>query len=184
MPNTSTTNQLPPRTTTSTRWPRKWATIGGRSTSLSATKISTNDSDLVDNTSKTNSHHRHSISLMRKPSTISRTNDTPIISDENTNQSLQKSRSLMNVIRLKFNSPSVLRRFRSKSRENTKQTVTEICGHTTNQQHEIKRSDNEQTTATTRRSRKRDPSPMRRLANRISQLTKHQRTTSNERQSS
>jgi hypothetical protein len=88
----------------------------------------------------------------------------------------------MNVLRSKLNSPAVLRRFRSKSRESTKQTVTELNGHTTNQQEEPKQSNNEQ--ITTRRSRKRDPSPMRRLANRISQLTtRHQNSPSTERQS-
>ncbi len=178
MSNTGTTNQLPPRTATSNRWPRKWATLGGRGTSSSTTLIPTNE-----NSSKTNGHRCQSTSLFRKASTISRTNGTPITSDENTNQSLKKSRSLMNVLRAKLNSPAVLRRFRSKSRESTKQTVTEIKGHSTNEQEEVKQSNNEQTT-TTRKSRKRDPSPMRRLANRISQLTGHQRTASEERQRS
>jgi hypothetical protein len=173
MSNTGTTNQLPPRTATSNRWPRKWATLGGRGTSSSTTTIPTNE-----NSSKTNGHRCQSTSLFRKASTISRTNGTPLTSDENTNQSLKKSRSLMNVLRAKLNSPAVLRRFRSKSRESTKQTVTEINGH---EQQEVKQPNNEQTT---RKSRKRDPSPMRRLANRISQLTGHQRTASEERQRS
>jgi len=183
MPDTALSNQLPPRTTSSTREPRKWSTLGGRGAKTSSTtKIPTNDSDLNENTSKINGQSRHSTSLFRKASTISRTNDTPITSDENSSTSLKKSRSLMNVLRSKLNSPAVLRRFRSKSRESTKQTTTEINGHTTNdQQQDIKQSNNEQ--ISTRKSRKRDPSPMRRLANRISQLTGHQRTTSTERQS-
>jgi hypothetical protein len=181
MPDTASNNQLPPRTTTSTNGSRKWATLGGRAASSSTTKIPTNDSDVNENLSKTNGHQRHSSSLFRKSSTISRTNGTPIPSDENSATSLKKSRSLINVLRSKFNSPAVLRRFRSKSRESTKQTVTEIDVHPINdQQPEIKQSNTEQTT---RKSRKRDPSPMRRLANRISQLTRHPRTTSNERQS-
>ncbi len=188
MPDTALTNQLPPRTatTTSTRGSRKWATLGGRETSsVSTTIIPTNDSETNENTSKTNGHNRHSTSLFRKSSTVSRTNDTPITSEEINPSSLKKSRSLMNVLRSKLNSPAVLRRFRSKSRESTKQTVTEIPTHTTtittdDQEQEIKQSNTEQTT---RKSRKRDPSPMRRLANRITQLTRHHKTTSPERQS-
>ncbi|CAF3673331.1 unnamed protein product [Adineta steineri] len=178
------TNQLPPRATTSTRRSRKWSTLGGRCTSTSTTMIPTKDSDVNENSSKSNGHHRHSTSLFRKASTISRATDTGVTSDENPNQALKKSRSLMNVLRSKLNSPAVMRRFRSKSRESTKQTVTEINGHSTNEQQEVKQSNDEQITTptTARKSRKRDPSPMRRLANRISQLTKHQRTTSNERQ--
>ncbi|CAF0732475.1 unnamed protein product [Adineta steineri] len=178
------TNQLPPRATTSTRRSRKWSTLGGRCTSTSTTMIPTKDSDVNENSSKSNGHHRHSTSLFRKASTISRATDTGVTSDENPNQALKKSRSLMNVLRSKLNSPAVMRRFRSKSRESTKQTVTEINGHSTNDQQEVKQSNDEQITTptTARKSRKRDPSPMRRLANRISQLTKHQRTTSNERQ--
>ncbi|CAF1179753.1 unnamed protein product [Adineta steineri] len=178
------TNQLPPRATTSTRRSRKWSTLGGRCTSTSTTMIPTKDSDVNENSSKSNGHHRHSTSLFRKASTISRATDTGVTSDENPNQALKKSRSLMNVLRSKLNSPAVMRRFRSKSRESTKQTVTEVNGHSTNDQQEVKQSNDEQITTptTARKSRKRDPSPMRRLANRISQLTKHQRTTSNERQ--
>ena len=100
---------------------------------------------------------------------------------KNSTPSLKKSRSLMNVLRSKLNSPAVLRRFRSKSRESTKQTVTEVNGHSTNEPQEPNQTSTEQ--ITTRKSRKREPSPMRRLANRITQLTRHQRTTSNERQS-
>ncbi|CAF4703203.1 unnamed protein product [Rotaria sp. Silwood1] len=195
MPDTVKTNQLPLRTTTNSRWPRKWATIGGRGTSSSSTTmIPTMDSELNENTSKkTNNHnnnnnHHHSTSLLRQSSTISRTNDRPTVFNENTDQTLKKSRSLMDVLRSKLHSPAVLRRFRSKSRESTKQTVTEINGHTTtNEQTEIKQSNNEQTptiptTPTTRKSRKRDPSPIKRFTNRLSQLTRHQRTKSNERQ--
>lgn len=189
MQDTALKNQFPPRTTTSTRGSKKWATIGGRGTTSSSTTIlPVNDSDLIETTSKTNDQSRRSKSLFRKASTISRTNDTPITTDENATSSLKKSRSLMNVIRSKLNSPAVLRRFRSKSRESTKQNITEINGHTTNEQlqeqkqpnTEQKQSNTEQTS--TRKSRKREPSPMRRLANRISQLTRHQRPTSNERQ--
>jgi hypothetical protein len=176
MPDTALSNQLPPRTPTSIREPRTYSTFGGRGST-------TNDSDLNENISKTNGHHRNSKSLFRKSSTISRTDDTSIPVDENPSTSLKKSRSLMNVLRSKLNSPAVLRRFRSKSRESTKQTVTDINGHTTtnDQEQDIKQSNNEQ--IPTRKSRKRDPSPMRRLANRISQFTRHQRTTSSERQS-
>ena len=122
MPDTAFTDQLPPRTTTSTRGSRKWATLGGRGTSSSSiTRIPTNDSE----TNKNNGHHhRQSTSLFRKASTISRTNEPA--AEEPNSPSLKKSRSLMNVLRSKLNSPAVLRRFRSKSRESTKQTVTEI----------------------------------------------------------
>ena len=172
MPETPLTNQLPPRTTTtSTRGSRKWSTLGGRAAaSSSTTRIPTNESE-------SNGNHRHSTSLFRKSSTISRTNGTPIPGDENSSPSLKKSRSLMNVIRSKLNSPAVLRRFRSKSRESTKQTVTEINGHSVNTPAE----ENEQ--ISTRKSRKRDPSPMRRIVNRISQLTHRQKTSSPERRS-
>lgn len=175
MPDKDTSNQLPLRTTASTR-PRKWSTIGGRGTSSSTTVIPTNDTDSIENASKTNSHHPRSTSLLRKLSTLSRTNEKPTVSNENSDQPLKKSRSLMNVLRSKFNSPAVLRRFRSKSRESTKQTVTEVNGHTTNEQ-----TNNEQTTP--RKSRKRDPSPIKRFTNCISHKAKNQRTKSNERQS-
>ncbi|CAF3702221.1 unnamed protein product [Rotaria sordida] len=188
MPDTAKTNQISLRTTTNSRWPRKWATIGGRSTtSSSTTMIPTKDSDSIENTSKNkknnnnnNNDHRHSTSLLRQSSTISRTNDRSIPLNENSDHPLKKSRSLMDVLRSKLNSPSVLRRFRSKSRESTKQTVIEINGHTTNEQIEMKQSNNEQITA--RKSRKRDPSPIKRFTNRLSQLTRHQRAISNERQ--
>jgi hypothetical protein len=177
MPDTVVTNQLPARTTTNHRWPRKSSTLGGRDLS-SSTTIPTNDSDLIDNSSKTNGHHRHSTSLFRKSSTKSRTDDI-----ENT-PSLQKSRSLMNVIRSKLNSPSVFRRFRSKSRESTKQNVTEIIDQppeeiTRKKSLSLPKSsqsndeNNNETITTTRKSRKRDPSPMRRFANRIAQLTRN-----------
>jgi hypothetical protein len=180
MPDTALTNQLPPRPTTSTRGSRKWSTLGGRGTS--PTIVPTNNSDVNENISKPNGQPRRSTSLFRKSSTISRTNDTPVTSDGNTSTSLKKSRSLMNVIRSKLNSPAVLRRFRSKSRESTKQTVTDINGHTINdEQQDIKQSNTEQ--ISTRKSRKREPSPMRRLANCISQLTRHQRPASTERKS-
>jgi hypothetical protein len=149
------TNQLPPRTTTTHRWPRKWATLGGRGSTLPPPNL--------DETDKTNGHHtngnghRYSTSLFRKSSTISRTNGTTI---NNENPSLKKSRSLINVLRSKLNSPAVLRRFRTKSRESSKQVVTEIT------EHEDKKP------------RKRDPSPMRRLTSRLAQLTRSSTHTS------
>lgn len=180
MPDTSVTNELPPRATTSTRGSRKWATLGGRG-SQSTTRIPTADFESNESTSKTNGNQRQSSSLFRKASTISRTNDTPIASEDPSSPSLKKSRSLMNVLRSKFNSPAVLRRFRSKSRESTRQTVTEINDPPSNDQEaEIEQSNPE---PTTRKSRKRDPSPIRRLANRITQLTRHHKTISPERQS-
>ncbi|CAF4993244.1 unnamed protein product, partial [Rotaria socialis] len=127
-----------------------------------------------------NNNHRHSTSLLRKSSTISRTNDKSNPSNENLDPTLKKSRSLMNVLRSKFNSPAVLRRFRSKSRESTKQAVTEVAnGHTPNEQSEVKQSNDEQ--ISTRKSRKRDPSPIKRFTNCISQLTRHQRAKSTDR---
>ncbi|UJR36717.1 hypothetical protein I4U23_029433 [Adineta vaga] len=187
MSDVAISNQLPPRTTTSTRWPRKWSTLGGRCTSSSTTVIPTNESDAANETSsKTNGHHRHSASLHRKASTMSRTNGAPAAADETSPPSLKKSRSLMNVLRSKLNSPAVIRRFRSKSRENSKQTITEINGHTTNEQQQQEQQQvkqaNDEEIVTSRKSRKRDPSPMRRLANRISQLTRHQSATAYERQ--
>ncbi len=155
---TSVTNQLPPRTTTSHRWPRKWATLGGRSTTLPPPPPTN-----FDETEKTNGHHangnghRYSTSLFRKSSTISRTNGVTI---DNESASLKKSRSLINVLRSKLNSPAVLRRFRTKSRENSKQAVTEIADHEN------------------KKPRKRDPSPMRRLTSRLAQLTRSSTHTS------
>lgn len=184
MPETTGMNELPPRATTSTtRGSRKWATLGGR-TSSSTTRIPTNDIDTNETSSKTNGHQRPSSSLFRKASTISRTTDTPTTTDDPNAPSLKKSRSLMNVLRSKFNSPGVLRRFRSKSRESTKQTVTEISNQPSpDQEVEIKPSEPEPPRATTRKSRKRDPSPIQRLANRITQFTRQHKTTSPDRQS-
>jgi hypothetical protein len=159
------TNQLPPRTTTSHRWPRKWATLGGRGSTLPPINL--------DETEKTNGHHtngngnghhhqqRQTTSLFRKSSTISRTNGTTI---NNENPSLKKSRSLINVLRSKLNSPAVLRRFRTKSRESSKQVVTEITEEETNIEN--------------KKSRKRDPSPMKRLTSRLAQLTRSSTHTS------
>jgi hypothetical protein len=162
------TNQLPPRTTTSHRWPRKWATLGGRGSTLPPP-------NLDEMTDKTNGHHvngtgnshhqRNSISLFRKSSTISRTNGTTI--NNNDSSSLKKSRSLINVLRSKLNSPAVLRRFRTKSRESSKQVVTEINDDQTNN-----------TETTNKKSRKRDPSPMKRLTSRLAQLTRSSTHTS------
>ena len=156
------TNQLPPRTTTSHRWPRKWATLGGRGATLPP------PSSTYDDTEKSNGHHsngnghahRHSTSLFRKSSTISRTNGTPSMPSTE-NPSLKKSRSLINVLRSKLNSPAVLRRFRTKSRESSKQVVTEVVL----EQDEKK-------------ARKRDPSPMKRLTSRLAHLTRSSTHTS------
>ncbi len=142
------TNQLPPRTTTSHRWPRKWATLGGRGT----------PSTIIPTEPEKTNGHRHSTSLFRKSSTISRTNGTTINNDP---PSLKKSRSLINVLRSKLNSPAVLRRFRTKSRENPKQVITEING-------------GEQD----KKIRKRDPSPMKRFTSRLAQLTRSSTHTS------
>ena len=144
-------NQLPPRTTTSHRWPRKWATLGGRGSTLPP------QVNLGEVEKSNGNGHRHSTSLFRKSSTISRTNGTTLNND---NPSLKKSRSLINVLRSKLNSPAVLRRFRTKSRESSKQVVTEIT------EHEEKKS------------RKRDPSPMKRLTSRLAQLTRSSTHTS------
>lgn len=157
----SVKNQLPPRTTTSHRWPRKWATLGGRGTTLPP------PASMFDEREKSNGHHsngngnahRHTTSLFRKSSTISRTNGAPMPSTEN--PSLKKSRSLINVLRSKLNSPAVLRRFRTKSRESSKQVVTEVVEP-----------------AEEKKNRKRDPSPMRRLTHRLAQLTRSSTHTS------
>ncbi|CAF4970673.1 unnamed protein product, partial [Rotaria socialis] len=92
MPDTASINQLPLRTTGSTRWPRKWSTIGGRgATSSSTTMIPTVDSDSTENPAQThNNNHRHSTSLLRKSSTISRTNDKSNPSNENLDPTLKK----------------------------------------------------------------------------------------------
>jgi hypothetical protein len=159
------TNQLPPRTTTSHRWPRKWATLGGRSTTLPPPNL--DEKDKINghhtNGNGNNHHSRHSTSLFRKSSTISRTNGTTI---NNETSSLKKSRSLINVLRSKLNSPAVLRRFRTKSRENSKQIVTEIVD-------DSKNNNNDKT-----KIRKRDPSPMKRLTSRLAQLTRSSTHTS------
>jgi hypothetical protein len=150
-------SQLPPRTTISHRWPRKWATLGGRGSTLPPPSN-------LDDIDKANGHHangnghRYSTSLFRKSSTISRTNGTTL---NNENPSLKKSRSLINVLRSKLNSPAVLRRFRTKSRESSKQVVTEIA------EHEEKKP-----------ARKRDPSPMKRFTSRLAQLTRSSTHTS------
>lgn len=157
----SVKNQLPPRTSTSHRWPRKWATLGGRGSTLPP------PASMFDESEKSNGHrsngngvvHRHSTSLFRKSSTISRTNGAPM-PPSTENPSLKKSRSLINVLRSKLNSPAVLRRFRTKSRESSKQVVTEIV-----------ETDEKKT-------RKRDPSPMKRLTSRLAHLTRSSTHTS------
>jgi hypothetical protein len=174
------TNQLPPRTTTNNRWPRKWATLGGRGTP--STSIPPTNLDDVEYTGKTNGHHtngngnghhhRHSTSLFRKSSTISRTNGTTMNNTET--PSLKKSRSLINVLRSKLNSPAVLRRFRTKSRENSKQIITEISSDNINEQEKTSSQINDEN----KKVRKRDPSPMKRFTNRIAQLTRSSTHTS------
>ena len=179
MPETTATKELPPRTTatSTTRGLKKSATLSGGRTSASTTDI-----ESAETSSKTNGHRRTSSSLFRKASTISRTNETPTTADDPNAPSLKKSRSLMNVLRSKLHSPAVLRRFRSKSRESSKHTVTEISSQPVDD-HEPEIQPANQPEPTTRKSRKRDPSPMRRLANRITQLTRHHKTTSPDRQS-
>ncbi|CAF4674077.1 unnamed protein product, partial [Rotaria magnacalcarata] len=59
------------------------------------------DSDSTENPTQThnnnnNNNNRHSTSLLRKSSTISRTNDKSNPSNENLDPTLKKSRSLMN----------------------------------------------------------------------------------------
>ena len=174
--------QLPPRTTTSHRWPRKWATLGGRGTTLPP--------PILDDIEKTNGHHvngnntnghhhhqqqRHSTSLFRKSSTISRTNGATLNNkDHNLNDtsSLKKSRSLINVLRSKLNSPAVLRRFRTKSRENSKQIITEITDE------QLNNNNNNNDNHNNKKSKKRDPSPMRRFTSRLAQLTRSSTHTS------
>jgi len=169
------TNQLPPRTTTSHRWPRKWATLGGRSTTLPPPNL--DEKDKINghhtNGNGNNHHSRHSTSLFRKSSTISRTNGTTI---NNETSSLKKSRSLINVLRSKLNSPAVLRRFRTKSRENSKPVITEVNGDHTNEQEKI--SSRTTTNDENKKVRKRDPSPMKRFTSRLAQLTRSATHTS------
>ena len=176
--NSTVTNQLPPRSTTNNRWPRKWATLGGRG--IPSTAISSINHDDPEFIEKTNGHHangnghqhqhRHSTSLFRKSSTISRTNGTTINNSDLNNEtpSLKKSRSLINVLRSKLNSPAVLRRFRTKSRENSKQTITEIHNDHCNEQEKM----SSRTKDDEKKFRKRDPSPMKRLTSRLAQLTR------------
>ncbi|UJR09449.1 hypothetical protein I4U23_013688 [Adineta vaga] len=181
----SITNQLPPRTTTSHRWPRKWATLGGRgSGSTTVPPVHLDEPEFrekinghhVNGNGNGNGHpqHRHSTSLFRKSSTISRTNGTTMNNDT---PSLKKSRSLINVLRSKLNSPAVLRRFRTKSRENAKQVIIEINGdHAyTNEQEKVQsQTDDDQN----KKIRKRDPSPMKRFTSRLAQLTRSSTHTS------
>ena len=188
MPDINVSNQLPPRSTTNTRWTRKWATLGGCGSS--STAIPKDDSVLVNQPLKNDGQHRHSTSLLRKSSTASRNNEATGAFDETSNLSMKKSCSLMNVLRAKLNSPIVLRRFRSKSRENSKPILDESHDQPTVAQEEVRRkksfslpksppkadeNNNEPTNG--RRSRKRDPSPIRRFANRIVQMTRHHSST-------
>ena len=184
MPDTSAatstvTNQLPPRTHSSAshRWPRKWATLGGRGApSITIPSIHLDDTSI---NGKGNGHHhhangnghaRHSSSLFRKSSTISRSTAAGGNADLNHENSLKKSRSLINVLRSKLNSPAVLRRFRTKSRENAKPVITEI----TIEPDKLPLPSNDEP----KKSRKRDPSPMRRLTHRLAQLTRSSTHTS------
>lgn len=171
------TNQLPPRASTSHRWPRKWATLGGRGAPPSM--IPPTNFDDSASVNKTNGHHRpprQSTSLFRKSSTISRTNGTTMNNSDSNHEtpSLKKSRSLINVLRSKLNSPAVLRRFRTKSRENPKQVVTEINGNQSNEHEKTPVQSHEEE----RKARKRDPSPMKRLTSRLAQLTRSSTHTS------
>ncbi|CAF1659535.1 unnamed protein product [Adineta ricciae] len=177
----SVTNQLPPRSTTNHRWPRKWATLGGRgSASTTVPPVSLDDPEFRE---KPNGHHvngnghsqhRHSTSLFRKSSTISRTNGTALNDDT---PSLKKSRSLINVLRSKLNSPAVLRRFRTKSRDNGKQVITEINGESS-QSNEQDRVPPQTVDDQSKKIRKRDPSPMKRFTSRLAQLTRSSTHTS------
>ncbi|CAF2704532.1 unnamed protein product [Rotaria sp. Silwood2] len=190
-------NQLPPRTTTSHRWPRKWATLGGRGTP--STPIPSTINNASEFTEKSNGHHmngnghhqRYSTSLFRKSSTISRTNGGTTINNSDLNNetpSLKKSRSLINVLRSKLNSPAVLRRFRTKSRENTKQIITEINhddkNTTTITNNNNNHNDYHEKNSTqlinddNKKIRKRDPSPMKRFTSRLAQLTRSSTHTS------
>ena len=179
-------SELPPRAHSSTRWSRKWATLGGCGTSTTVLSSDESDQPLKSQGQRTSS------SLFRKSSTISRTYEPTKdgITDEISNPSLKKSCSLMNVLRSKLHSPTVLRRFRSKSRENSKSILNDDQQTTTNPEKEQVRrkksfsipkssspNDDEPETAVNRRSRKRDPSPIRRFANRIVQLTRHHTST-------
>ncbi|CAF4344269.1 unnamed protein product [Rotaria socialis] len=180
-------NQLPPRTTTSHRWPRKWATLGGRgtpATTLPPTNLT--DAELSEksnghhmNGNGHHHHHRYSTSLFRKSSTISRTNGGTTTNNSELNNeapSLKKSRSLINVLRSKLNSPAVLRRFRTKSRENAKATITEVNPETKHEEEEkppLPTLNDEN-----KKVRKRDPSPMKRFTSRLAQLTRSSTHTS------
>ena len=187
MPDTSAatstvTNQLPPRTHSSAshRWPRKWATLGGRGApSNTIPAINLDDTSI---NGKGNGHHhhhhhangnghaRHSSSLFRKSSTISRSTAVGGNADLSHENSLKKSRSLINVLRSKLNSPAVLRRFRTKSRENAKPVITEIIV----EPDKLPLPSNDEP----KKTRKRDPSPMRRLTTRLAQLTRSSTHTS------
>ena len=182
------TNQLPPRTNVSHRWPRKWATLGGRgapSTSIPPLLLDEPPTNGKSNGYHANGNghsHRPSSSLFRKSSTISRTNGTTLNSADLTSESasLKKSRSLINVLRSKLNSPAVLRRFRTKSRESSKHVITEVNGDEAEKQPATAETNDEP-----KKSRKRDPSPMRRFTTRLAQLTRSSTHTSmdNEQQS-
>ena len=171
------TTQLPPRTNLSHRWPRKWATLGGRG--APSTSIPPLNLDDAQTNGKSNGYHangnghpqRHSTSLFRKASTISRTNGTTLSNGDHTAESasLKKSRSLINVLRSKLNSPAVLRRFRTKSRESSKHVITEVSGE---EPPPVENNDE------TKKARKRDPSPMRRFTHRLAQLTRSSTHTS------
>jgi hypothetical protein len=197
MPDMNVNHQRPPRSVTSTRWSKKWATLGGCSGSTSTTMLSNDKSDRCDRSSKTDvTQHRQSTSLYRKSSTISRADDLLSTADDNKSVSMKKSSSLMNVLRSKLNSPTILRRFRSKSRENSKTILADTPNqsrteHTDKCQSRTKTSislpksssnhdDNRAETNLNRQSRKRDPSPMRRFAQRFTQLTRHSVNSVNE----
>ncbi|CAF1233756.1 unnamed protein product, partial [Didymodactylos carnosus] len=148
MPDTggSTTSQSTNDSSARPRWPRKWATLGGRTTTNNSVYDSSNFDEFSTNGhshskingngqingSSSGSQHPHS--LWRKASTISRTTTTNDKgqklygngTDDHLGSGaspLKKSRSLMNVLRSKLNSPAVLRRFRTKSRESIKYTI-------------------------------------------------------------
>ncbi|CAF0855355.1 unnamed protein product [Didymodactylos carnosus] len=130
------------------RWPRKWTTLGGRATISNVVYDPSNFDELSNghSYSKTNGNGKvngsapftsqHHPSLWRKASTISRTTTNDKDQKVNGNgiddhlgsgtSSLKKSRSLMNVLRSKLNSPAVLRRFRTKSRESVKYTIQHL----------------------------------------------------------
>lgn len=176
MAESNVNQQLPPRSRSHSRWPRKWATLGGCGSSSNA--IPADDVDFPERPRTIDDRERRGRSLFRKSSTVGRNEQAPSNPDEIPNPSLKKSNSLINVLRSKFNSPTVIRRFRSKSRENSKQVLDDQTNEISiekddeNEKDSRKTKEKQDEEKRERKSRKRDPSPMRRFANRVLQLAR------------